>query len=229
MADKSPAFTWQDVIAQLRSESSDAVVHIAVADIIHPLDVGMRRIESTLKDKRPEFGWVVDEKTGCHVVDYGDLYHVRLYVFPSTELSPPAQPEVIDRDSPPVRKREARSWSLTRFVREAPGLVIGGAVLIGVAIGAACALKKDRGEGAATGAGCGLAVGLTMIAVETANTSPMTAEVAQGLFIVLAGAGLAKRVAGRVIRLSKPARATSSASTATKTKTKKRHQPSPMI
>lgn len=50
MADKPRAFTWQDVVAYLRLESADAVVHISVADVIHPLEAGMRRIERTSKD-----------------------------------------------------------------------------------------------------------------------------------------------------------------------------------
>lgn len=220
MAAKAYAFKWKDVIALLRSESIDTVIHVAVVDILPPLEFGMCRIQSTTADQRPEFGLVVDERIGCHVVVDGDWYHVRLYFFPA-KLPRPSQPEVIDGDEPAVQTA-GRSWSLARLSTDAPGLMLALMALIGAGIGAACSQKKTRDKGAIVGGGFGLLVSLAMVSVDNAATSPKISEVAQALFITLTSAGLAGRAAGRVIKLSPQSRTAPSASaTKTKPKTKK--------
>lgn len=219
MADHAFAFSWKDVIARLRAESPDTVVEIPIAEIMPPLDAGMSRIESKGEDRRHQFGLVLDEKLACHVVVCGDWYHARLYVHASARLAPASAAEVLDRDDAPVRKRETGSMSPARLIADNPGLTL--ACAAGIAAGLAAALAPKRKQGAAAkGAGLGLAVGLAMVAVETANTSPKTSEVAQGLFAMLATAGIARRPAARVIRLASRSRSPSRAESKAKAKKK---------
>lgn len=219
MADKALPFDWKEVIARLLTEKPDITYEIPIAQILHPLDAGMYRFDGTSEGQGVAFGLRVDDRLACYVFVSGDVYHVQLSEYQSTQLAQAAQPEVVERDAAPVRKRESTSSSLARLIADHPGLTLGCAALIGAVIGAACSPKKKRDKAAATGGGCGLAVGLAMVAVETADTSPNKSEAAQRLFAGLIGAQ-ARRPARRVIKLTPSARTTATAGKAPKAKTK---------
>jgi hypothetical protein len=225
MADHAFAFSWENVIARLLTEAPDTVIKVSIAEITHPLDAGMSPIESLGDDKRPQFGRLIDEKLACHVVVCGDWYHARLYVHGSAQLAQTPEVEVLDRDDGPARKREMGASSLARLIADHPGLAIVCVSGIGALVATCVSPKKQRGSAALAGTLGGLAVSLAAVAVETANASPKTSEVAQGLFAVMATAGIAGRPAARVIKLTSPPRSPSTAGTAPKAKAKAKRKP----
>lgn len=219
MEENRPVYTWKEIIAQLRAAGLDATVQVPAASIRHPLDAGMGRMDSTPEDQRPQYVRVLDARLACHVLVCGDWYHVTLYEYASAQRAQASTPEILDRDDAPVRKRESGSWWLTRLVADHPSLILGGAAVAGACFGVACVPKKKRGEAAAKGGGLGLAVGLAMVAVETANTSPRTAEVAQGLFATLTMIAVGGELTTRVIRPASRASSSSAAGTSPKAQT----------
>lgn len=226
MSEKSPTYTWQDVIDRLRKEPPDSVVLVASADIASPSDAGMQRLDIGTQDTRPQFVRDVGENLACHVTDCGDCYLARLYSLPAAQTVQASRPAIEARGGAAVAARENSGRSLAGLTSAAPGLTIGCAALAGAVLGALVSPKRKRGTGAAAGGGCALAVGLAMVAVDTADTSPRTSEVAQGLFGTLTSAGLAGRGAGRVIKLVPSGRgtaATSSKSKATAKSKKSNH------
>lgn len=218
MSEKSPTYTWQDVIDRLRKEPPDSVVQVASIDIANPSDAGMHRVVSGVQDARPQFVRDLDETLGCHVTDCGDCYEARLYLLPVAQTGPASRSAIDARGATPVAAREIAGRSLGGIISAAPGLTIGGAALAGAVLGALVSPKRKRGTGAAAGGECALAVGLAMVAVDTADTSPRTSEVAQGLFGTLTSAGLAGRGAGRVIKLVPPGRGTAAMGSKSKAK-----------
>lgn len=218
MSEKSPTYTWQDVIDRLRKEPPDSVIQVASADIASPSDAGMQRLDIGTQDTRPQFVRDVGENLACHVTDCGDWYQARLYSLPAAHTVQASPPAIEARGGAAVAARANDGRSLAGLVSAAPGLTIGCAAFAGAVLGALVLPKRKRGTGAAAGGGCALAVGLAMVAVDTADTSPRTSEVAQGLFGTLASAGLAGRGAGRVIKLVPPGRGT--AATGSKSKAK---------
>jgi hypothetical protein len=219
MADKVFAFSWNDAFTRLHPEPLGTVAKVHVSEIPHPRDAGMRRIESKGEDQRPQYVRILDERLACHVLVCGEWYRVRLYEYRSAQLAQTPEPEVLDRNEAPIRHRERRPPSLAALVADNPGPTVGAAAAFGALLGAALASKKQRAKAAAAGASIGATVGLAMVAIDTANTSPRTSEVAQGLFATLASAG-AGRPTSRIIRLSPPSRPTSAPRTASKTKPK---------
>ena len=223
MADKTYVRVWSDIIALLRPKPRDTVVHVSVDEIAHPLDAGMRRLAATAEEQRPQFVRVVDENLASHVLVCGEWYYVRLYEYESPRLAQSSPVEVIDRDSAPAREPETPFSFLANLIEDHPGLTLGCAAFLGAIAGAGCSTKKQRGTGAAAGGGCGLLVGLAMVAVEAADKSPRTSEVAQWLFATLAAAGIARRPAGRVIRLTPRARPNITTGAASGAKAKKKN------
>lgn len=221
MADKTFAYAWKkDIVARLLAEPLDTVIEIPVTAICHPRDAGMHRIASKGEDRRPQYGLFLDEKLACHVLVCGDWYHARLYVHLPAQLAQTAKHEVLERNGTPLDKREVGSSSLATLIADNPGLALATTALVGAFVGAALSSKKKRAAGAGAGAGIGSAVGLLMIALDTADKSPSTSETAQNLFAMLASMGLAGRPASRLIRLKPPSRAASAANTAQKKKPK---------
>jgi hypothetical protein len=226
MSEKSPSYTWQYVIALLRKEPPDSVIKVASTDIASPTDAGMQRLDTGTQDTRPQFVRGLDENLACHVTDCGDWYEARLDFPPAAQTAQSSSATVAVRGAAAVEALESGGWSLAGLTSAAPGLTIGCAALAGAVLGALVSPKRKRGTGAAAGGGCALAVGLAMGAVDTADTSPRTSEVAQGLFGTLTSAGLAGRGAGRVIKLVPSGRgtaATSSKSKATAKSKKSKH------
>ena len=216
MSEKSHTYTWQDVIDRLRKEPPDSVVQVASTDIANPSDAGMQRLETGTRDRRPQFMRDVGENMACHITDCGDWYQARLCSLQAAQTVRASPPAIDAGGGAAVAGRGSGGRSVASFVSAAPGLTIGCAALVGAVLGALVSPTPQRGTGTAAGGGCGLAVGLAMVAVDTAETSPATSEAAQGAFGTLTSAVAAGFGAGRVIKLVPPGRGTAATSSKSK-------------
>lgn len=119
MAPTAGCHTWKDVIARLRSESPGAVVRVLVSEIEHPLHDGMVSATTEPVGQRMDFLKVLDERTGCHVRDFGDCYDVWLYALPK-----PSLPLLVDPPQRQVPARQSAISSLADLPRDAPGATV---------------------------------------------------------------------------------------------------------
>lgn len=227
MAVESEAWTWNDVVTVLRDKPIDTVVQLPVSAIEEPVSVGWHTLP-TGADGRPVFGGQLDDQFGILVHAAGENYEARLCRLPQQAVSQPSaslpvlrQPRNVTPAAPataapqrsaqqppalvPVRVESRaelvvehrRERSLASFVAERPGETLLLTTLLGTAIGAAFGGARGALAGAVAGGGAGLA----SVALSTAATSPVIAQISGTMFLALAANALGGRGGGPVLRL----------------------------
>lgn len=179
--------TWMSVINRLCEPDAELKIRVPIDCIAHPLDGGMKQLDTATDGSCIHYGIPVAERTWCVVWHYSDAYDVQLI-----RLQPPEAALAQNDESTQAVARRPRK-SIAHLPREAPGLTVALFTAAGAAIGA----KVDGGKGAGMGALIGGCTALAAIAVDTAESSPATAQVAQGLALGVSTAALGGSTARR--------------------------------
>jgi len=230
MAAESEAWTWNDVVTILRDKPIETLVTVPVSAIEEPVSVGWHPLP-TGADGRPVFGGQLDEQFGILVHAAGENYEARLCRLPQQTVSPPpaslpvlrqpmkvapaapapAAPQRSAQQPPasvPVRVESRtelvvehrRERALASFIADRPGETLLVTTLLGTVIGAALGGARGALAGAVAGGGAGMA-GMASVALSTAATSPLIAQISATMFLALAANALGGRGAGPVLRL----------------------------
>lgn len=201
MVARVPALTWTSVVHLLQAEGENQCRRIESSRIGHPLDEGFEQQGSASDGSHFDYARCIGEHTWLVVRQYADSYDARI-----VRLAPAPVTVVLEQESVPAQSRSL-SASLANLPSEAPGFTIG----LGTAVGALGGALAGGGKGAAAvGAIIGGCAALAAVAVNNAESSPETAQVAQNMFLGVTSAGLGGSAGRRVVQQPAPARRASS-------------------
>lgn len=214
MAGESDAWTWNDVVTVLREQPIGMKVEVAVTAIAEPSGNGWQPLPVGA-DGCPAFGGELDAQHGIIVRAVGANYEASLCRLPHSQ-----QAESPSSDTSRATRRRAASQtqatlpvrvasrtelvvetqherSLANVIADRPGETLLLTTAIGTVIGALLGGSRGALAGALAGGGAGLA----SVAVSTAGTSPLTAQISSSMFLALAANALGGRASGPTFRL----------------------------